>query len=120
MNNMYTLATILSALFALGYCGNHTVTEEVWFEVEIKDMDGPGQDYTGRFTIALFGESAPMTVLNFASIAKGFKAGGRTLSYKNSKVHRVVQDFVIQMGDITNGMYTDSYIIYFLLLLLYL
>ena len=57
------------------YCDNTTVTDEAWFEVEIKDLDGPGLDYRGRFTIALFGETAPVTVLNFKSITKGYKKG---------------------------------------------
>ena len=52
---------------------NHTVTAEAWFDIEIKDYDGPGEDYRGRFVIALFGKTVPMTVMNFASIAKGFE-----------------------------------------------
>jgi len=80
---------------------NHTVTHEAWFEITIKDLDGPGDDYVGTFRIALFGETVPMTVLNFVNIAKGYKLkGGKKISYKNTIVHRVVQDFVIQMGDV--------------------
>lgn len=71
--------------------------------MEIRDLDGPGQHYRGRFTIALFGEVAPMTVMNFVSIARGYKRGKTSLIYKNSPVHRVIKDFVIQMGDITVG-----------------
>jgi len=102
---MLFVASVFVALMAVGYCdeGKYTVTEEAWFEVEVKDMDGPGQDYRGRFTIALFGESAPMTTLNFASIAKGYKKGENKLEYKGSNIHRIVPDFVIQMGDVTNG-----------------
>ena len=33
------------ALLALGQCGNYTVTEEAWFDMEVQDMDGPGMDY---------------------------------------------------------------------------
>ena len=73
MNALF-VATALS-LLAVGYCGNHTVTEEAWFDVEVKDLDGPGEDFRGRFVIALFGEAAPMTTLNFASITKGNKKG---------------------------------------------
>ena len=54
---------------------NHTVTEEAWFDVEIKDYLGPGQPWKGRFEIALFGDSAPMTVMNFINIVKGYKRG---------------------------------------------
>ena len=62
-------------LLAVAQAGKYTVTQEAWFDVEVKDLDGPGQDYTGRFTIALFGETAPMTSMNFAAIAKGYKKG---------------------------------------------
>ncbi|KAL5008107.1 hypothetical protein ScPMuIL_013688 [Solemya velum] len=96
------LAVVVS-VFALVYCANHTVTEEVWFDVEIKDYDGPGDDYRGRLVIALFGETCPMTTMNFAAIAKGFKMKNEFLSYKNSRFHRIVQDMVIQGGDITVG-----------------
>jgi len=110
------LCLMLSAVLGLGYCGEYTVTEEAWFEVKVEDMDGPGEDFTGRFTVALFGDAAPMTVLNFASIAKGYKSKKgkeeKTLEYKNSPVHRIVQDFVIQMGDITEGDGTGGTSIY--------
>lgn len=101
---MYLLLASLAAVLALGACGgNYTVTEEAWFEVEVKDLDGPGLDYKGRFTLALFGDTAPMTVLNFASIVKGYTRGKDTLTYKDSPIHRIVPDFVVQMGDITVG-----------------
>ena len=99
---MLFIASLL-ALLAIGYCDKYTVTEEAWFEVEVKDLDGPGQDYKGRFTVALFGDTAPMTVLNFASIAKGYKKGKQKLAYKNSLIHRIVPDFVLQMGDVTKS-----------------
>ena len=73
---MLLLAVSLLSVFGMGMCGNYTVTDEVWFEVEVKDMDGPGQDFKGRFTIALFGQVAPMTVMNFVSITRGHKKGG--------------------------------------------
>jgi len=108
-------ALFLAALFTVfstGYCGNYTVTDEVWFDIEVKDFDGPGEDYTGRFVIALFGETAPMTTMNFAAIARGYKRGKERLHYKNSKVHRIVPDFVVQMGDITVGDGTGGESIY--------
>ena len=77
-------------LLSLAQAGKYTVTEEAWFEVEVKDMDGPGEDYVGRFTVALFGETAPMTTMNFAAITKGYKKGKETLHYKNTNVHRIV------------------------------
>ncbi|KAK2162990.1 hypothetical protein NP493_1492g00010 [Ridgeia piscesae] len=102
----------LAAIVSLAHCGNFTVTDEAWFEVEIKDMDGPGQDYRGRFVIALFGEVAPMTVMNFVAITKGYKSAKSKLHYKNTRVHRIVRDFLIQMGDIVVGDGTGSKSIY--------
>ena len=78
MNQLFFLAAVAS-MFGLGMCGNYTVTDEAWFEVVVEDMDGDGQDYRGRFTVALFGESAPMTVMNFAAITRGYSRGGVSL-----------------------------------------
>jgi len=103
--------SILSVL-SLGYCGNYTVTEEAWFDIEVRDLDGPGEDYRGRFVVALFGESCPMTTMNFAAIAKGFKRGREYLHYKDTDIHRVVPDFIIQMGDVTIGDGTGGKSIY--------
>ena len=100
---MLLLAASFMAVLGLSYAGNYTVTDEAWFEVEIRNLDGPGQDFRGLFTIALFGQAAPMTVLNFASITKGYNKGKDNLHYKGNVVHRIVQDFVIQMGDVTRG-----------------
>ena len=72
---MMFLVAVAVTLLAMANAGKYTVTQEAWFEVEVRDLDGPGQDYTGRFTIALFGESAPMTTMNFAAISKGYKKG---------------------------------------------
>ncbi|KAK3097578.1 hypothetical protein FSP39_011099 [Pinctada imbricata] len=104
--SMAALLTFITlAVISVTYAHkNFTITEEVWFDVEIKDHDGVGEDYRGRFVVGLFGDVCPMTALNFVSLAKGYKRGkGKTLSYKKSPIHRIVQDFIIQMGDITNG-----------------
>jgi len=71
--------------------------------VEVKNIDGAGNDFKGQFTIAVFGETAPMTVMNFVSLARGYKKGKESLHYKNTPLHRIVPDFVLQMGDITIG-----------------
>jgi len=97
------LVVIGALLVAAVTCDKFTVTDEVWFEAQVKDIDGAGNDFTGRFTIALFGETAPMTVMNFVSLARGYKKGKEFLHYKNTPLHRIVPDFVLQMGDITTG-----------------
>jgi len=111
--------SVFLAVLAAVYASEYTVTEEVWFDFEVKNMDGPGEDYKGRVVIALFGEAAPMTVMNFAAITRGYERGktkqvvGRLgksikesqekLHYKGTTVHRIVPDFVLQMGDIVDG-----------------
>ena len=37
----------LFTVFASSFAGNFTVTEEVWFDIEIKDYEGPGEHYKG-------------------------------------------------------------------------
>ncbi|XP_014783396.1 uncharacterized protein LOC106878632 [Octopus bimaculoides] len=112
------LVCTLSLLLIIGFCyadedqSNYTITELAWFEVEIKNHDGPGGDYTGKFAIGLFGDTVPMTVMNFAKIAKGYKSGKQNLQYRNSNIHRIVPDFVIQLGDITAGDGTGGRSIY--------
>jgi len=100
---MFLQAVTFLAMLSLSYAGNYTVTDEAWFEVEVRNLDGPGQDYRGHFTIALFGETAPMTVMNFVALTKGYSKGNNNLKYKGTIIHRIVQDFVIQMGDVTTG-----------------
>jgi len=84
-----------------------TVTQEVFFDVEVKDFDGEkeveGNDYRGRFVIGIFGDIVPMTALNFVSISKGYSRKEKKLHYKNTTIHRIVPDFVLQMGDVTEN-----------------
>lgn len=77
---MAALFLIISQLVLLAAvnAGKYTVTDEVWFEVEVKDLDGPGQDYRGRFTVAVFGETAPMTTMNFVALARGYTSNSKT------------------------------------------
>lgn len=91
------------AVFASAHCINYTVTDEVWFEVTIKSHGAPGEDYIGRFEVAVFGEIVPLTAMNFVSIARGYKKKDKLLTYVDNRIHRVVQDFVLQAGDITNN-----------------
>jgi len=72
-----------------------TVTKTAYFDISI-DMNEPK-----RVAIALFGEAAPNTVNNFAAISKGNYRGDPKFSFKGTKFHKVVKDFVIQGGDIT-------------------
>jgi len=82
------------------------VTKKVFFDISIDD------EPSGRIVIALFGETCPVTVQNFASLARGNFRGDNKLSYNNTIVHRIVQDFVIQMGDVVENDGTGGRSIY--------
>jgi len=82
------------------------VTDIVYFDLAI------GGQSIGRVEIGLFGGSVPKTVENFKKLAEGYQAGGELLTYKGSKFHRVIRDFMIQGGDFTRGDGTGGKSIY--------
>lgn len=90
----------------------YTVTNEVYFDVEVRASKTSEPIKSGRIVIGLFGDICPMTVTNFVQLAKGFKRDNKKYSYKGSPFHRIVRDFVIQGGDIVNGDGTGSKSIY--------
>ncbi|XP_070178594.1 peptidyl-prolyl cis-trans isomerase B-like [Littorina saxatilis] len=83
------------------------VTDKVYFDIEI------GGEKVGRIVIGLFEKIVPKTARNFKTLAIGDQtADGKKMTYKGSKFHRVVKDFVIQGGDVIVGDGTGSYSIY--------
>lgn len=58
----------------------------------------------GNVIIKLY-NNTPITSKNFLELCKNKK-------YENNKIHRVIKDFMIQMGDITNNDGTGGYSIY--------
>lgn len=64
----------------------------------------------GKLEFELFANDTPKTAENFRSLCCGDNAGKMT--YKGSPFHRVIQDFMAQGGDFTNGNGTGGKSIY--------
>jgi len=69
------------------------VTDIVTFKMSSASKD------IGEIKFGLFGETVPKTVENFVKLSTGECGFG----YANSKVYRIVKDFVCQAGDFMKG-----------------
>jgi len=100
---MLLLMTALAALAALGAAdSNFTVTAEAVFDVEVKNYNGQ-DDLKGKITVGIFGNTAPVSALNFKTLCNGFKRPKlEKIGYKNTHCHRVVKDMLLHCGDVFN------------------
>jgi len=57
----------------------------------------------GRVVVMLYKDKAPLAAENFRCLCTGEITRDKRLTYLDSKVHRIVPGFCIQMGDITRG-----------------
>lgn len=80
------------------------ITHKVYFDVVISEEEEPTR---GRITFGLFGKIAPKTVENFRSLCAcdggNGKISGKPLCYEGSAFHRIIPNFLVQGGDITEN-----------------
>ena len=72
----------------------------------------------GRMVFELFSDLTPRTAENFRGICTGeygnvgLSSQTKKLHYLNTKFHRIIDGFMIQGGDVTNGDGTGGFSIY--------
>ena len=76
-----------------------------------------GPEFFGRIVIELFSDKAPKTCENFRAICTSAHAPSpdnpaQALTYKGSPFHRIIDEFMLQGGDITAGNGTGGASIY--------
>lgn len=104
MSKCYLLVFFFFQLATILLAKQIEVTEEAIFDISI------GGKPTGTVVVALFGRETPKTVANFASLASAQGFNGK--SYRSSRFHRVIPNFMIQGGDIIRGDGRGSFSIY--------
>jgi len=114
MISLGVLATVLASLCSHSFAAdktvvqwqskkvNETVTSEATIDILVKSFKG-GDDLHGTLRIALFGDTVPMTVLNFFSICNGVKRPAGELKYAGTFCHRLIPSLNFQCGDVTVG-----------------
>ncbi|KAL4235168.1 hypothetical protein ACF0H5_006806 [Mactra antiquata] len=84
------------------YADDNTVTDIVSFDITI------GGEDVGTIDIGLFGDTTPLTVKNFLA----FAIGEGQYKYEGTTFHRVINDFMIQGGDVVYSNGTGEASIY--------
>ncbi|XP_076465615.1 uncharacterized protein LOC143297256 [Babylonia areolata] len=107
------LLVLVTSLVTLCTCHkNFTVTFVAKLELEVKNYNGQGDDISHELVVGIFGDTAPITALNFKTLCTGWERNSRVYKYEHSFCHRLVKDMLMQCGDVTTGDGTGSISIY--------
>ena len=112
--------------YAVPMIENQNYWREIAFSQGLKTKEKPkvyfdisiGNQEVGRIVFELFTDLTPVTAENFRGLCTGeygqATVGGRPkdLHYMGTQFHRIVDNFVIQGGDITNGDGSGVYFLY--------
>jgi len=92
---------LLGVSLAYGRILQAEITEKVYLDI------GIDEEPVGRIVIGLFGHLLPRAALNFKTLCKGDSgrktAEGLPLHYKGTAFTKVVEDYMVQGGDVSRG-----------------
>lgn len=95
-------ASIHQGLYASNGCTTSATSDYQYIVFEIGEMQNESMTHVGNITLQLNHSAAPVHALNFALLSE-------MGCYDNVSFHRVIQGFMIQSGDFSNGDGTGGY-----------
>ena len=98
-----SVITLLCIFFVINTRKNPNDTE-ITHVVEL-EISIDGKEEPEKISIGLFGNDVPRTAENFIHLALGDikNAKGKVLTYKGSRIHRIIPGSLIHAGDIIHG-----------------